>query len=165
MIKPGLYQHFKGAMYRVMEVAHHSETEEPLVIYRALYGEKGVWARPLSMFTETVERDGSTRLRFACLDNQSEVEQRLTLRFEPAIVKEGQLAEFELAFAATESMIITHEAYITHNLTWSVNDAHKAVLSIFWQSIEQANGFSFEGLSDYLSEDSIEFFSLNRNAE
>ena len=165
MIKPGLYQHFKGAMYRVIEVAHHSETEEPLVIYHALYGDKGVWARPLSMFTQTVERDGAIKPRFVYLNHQGEVEQRLSLRLEPASVKEGQLAELELAIAATESMIIDHESYIAHNLTWSVNNANNAVLSIYWQSIEHANGVSFECLSDYLSENSIEFFSSTRGAE
>ncbi len=165
MIKPGLYQHFKGAMYRVMEVAHHSETEEPLVIYRALYGEKDVWARPLSMFTESVERDGAIKPRFAYLDHQSEVEQRLSLRLEPGSVKEGQLAKLELAIAATESMLVKHESYITHELTWSVNNAGKGVLSIYWQSLKQANGFSFECLSDYLCKNSIEFFSVTPGVE
>lgn len=157
MLKPGLYQHFKGAMYRVMHLAHHSETEEPLVIYRALYGEKGVWARPLSMFTETVERDGELKPRFAYLDNQSEIEQRLALT-----VKEGQIDEFEFAFAATEAMITTCQPYITHTLSWSSIDADKAVLSIHWQSIEHASELSFEDLSEYLGEDSIEYFSSAR---
>jgi|GEM_PF-341625 len=50
----GIYQHYKGAYYEVIDVAHHSETEEPLVVYRALYGEYGLWCRPLGMFMETV---------------------------------------------------------------------------------------------------------------
>ena len=64
-LKKGLYQHYKGPMYRVIDIARHSETEESLVIYQALYGEKGIWARPLSMFTETIELDGKIVPRFA----------------------------------------------------------------------------------------------------
>lgn len=66
-LKPGIYQHYKGPQYKVMHVATHSETNEQLVIYQALYGEYGIWARPLSMFTETVEKDGKTIARFAYL--------------------------------------------------------------------------------------------------
>ena len=73
MIKAGLYQHFKGNYYRVFNVAKHSETEEELVIYQALYGERGFWARPLSMFTETIERDGKQLSRFAYCKDQSAV--------------------------------------------------------------------------------------------
>jgi len=154
VIKAGLYQHFKGAMYRVMHVAQHSETEEPLVIYRALYGEKGVWARPLSMFTETVDRGGEIKPRFAYLDNQSEVEQRIELS-----VKQGQLAEFEVAFAAMESMIVSNEFYITHSLSWSIENADTAVLSIYWQSPDHASEISFAGLSEFCNEGSTESFS------
>lgn len=60
----GIYRHYKGQLYQVMEVATHSETREPLAIYRALYGEYGVWARPLAMFNETVEVDGEPLPRF-----------------------------------------------------------------------------------------------------
>jgi len=63
-IERGLYRHFKGNFYEVIDVATHSETREQMVIYRALYGERGLWVRPLSMFTETVERDGKTFKRF-----------------------------------------------------------------------------------------------------
>jgi len=66
-LKSGLYQHYKGPQYKVLHVATHSETQEPLVIYQALYGEFGIWARPLSMFLETVEKDGKTIPRFAYL--------------------------------------------------------------------------------------------------
>lgn len=64
---PGIYRHYKGASYEVLGTAQHSETEEHLVVYRALYGEYGLWVRPLSMFCETVEVDGVTRPRFALL--------------------------------------------------------------------------------------------------
>lgn len=63
--KPGTYRHYKGSLYEVVDVATHSETEERLVVYRALYGERGLWVRPLVMFTETVEVDGETVPRFA----------------------------------------------------------------------------------------------------
>ena len=63
-IKPGHYRHFKGREYEVLGIARHSETEEELVVYRALYGEFGLWVRPVSMWNETVERDGKTFLRF-----------------------------------------------------------------------------------------------------
>ncbi|GEK46691.1 DUF1653 domain-containing protein [Halomonas pacifica] len=62
---PGIYRHYKGPLYEVMGLARHSETEEPLVVYRALYGEYGLWVRPLAMFTETVVKDGEEQPRFA----------------------------------------------------------------------------------------------------
>ncbi|MBB1485202.1 DUF1653 domain-containing protein [Oceanospirillum sediminis] len=62
---PGIYQHYKGPEYQVLAVARHSETEEEHVVYRALYGERGLWIRPLSMFTERVEINGEAVPRFA----------------------------------------------------------------------------------------------------
>lgn len=63
-IKPGRYRHFKGKEYEVLGVARHSETEEELVVYRVLYGDFSLWVRPVSMWNETVERDGKTFRRF-----------------------------------------------------------------------------------------------------
>lgn len=63
-IQPGTYRHYKGNLYEVMDVARHSETEEWVVVYRALYGERGLWVRPLEMFTGTVVIDGATLRRF-----------------------------------------------------------------------------------------------------
>ena len=63
-IKPGRYRHFKGKEYELLGVARHSETEEELVVYRALYGDFGLWVRPVSMWNEAVERDGKTFRRF-----------------------------------------------------------------------------------------------------
>ena len=63
-IKPGRYRHFKGNEYEVLGVARHSETREEMVVYRALYGEFGLWVRPASMCNEIVERDGKTFRRF-----------------------------------------------------------------------------------------------------
>lgn len=64
-ILPGLYRHFKGGLYRVEGVAHHSETLEEMVVYRALYGEGGLWVRPASMWNETVTHEGVLQPRFA----------------------------------------------------------------------------------------------------
>jgi len=63
-IKIGRYRHFKGNEYEVLHLAWHSETEEEMVVYRALYGDFSVWVRPASMWNETVERDGQSFKRF-----------------------------------------------------------------------------------------------------
>lgn len=63
--KPGIYRHFKGNLYELLAVASHSETGEPMVIYRALYGGRGLWVRPLSMWSEHVVRDGYAGPRFS----------------------------------------------------------------------------------------------------
>lgn len=67
MLPPGIYRHYKGNDYEVLFVAKHTETGEELVVYRALYGEFGIWIRPLSMFIETVSVDGVQVQRFAPL--------------------------------------------------------------------------------------------------
>ena len=64
MVSPGVYRHHKGQQYEVLGVARHSETEEEFVVYRALYGERGLWIRPLAMFVERVEKDGVSVPRF-----------------------------------------------------------------------------------------------------
>jgi len=66
-LQPGLYRHYKGPEYRVIGVARHSETEEEMVVYQALYGEFGFWVRPLSLFCETVDVDGEQVPRFALI--------------------------------------------------------------------------------------------------
>lgn len=68
-MKLGKYRHFKGNEYEVIGVAKHSETMGEMVVYRALYGEGGLWVRPRAMFEETVERDGKTLPRFAYIDD------------------------------------------------------------------------------------------------
>ena len=60
----GLYRHYKGGQYEVIGTARHSETLEPMTVYRALYGAYGLWVRPAAMFAETVEIDGVVRPRF-----------------------------------------------------------------------------------------------------
>jgi len=60
----GVYRHYKGYEYEVVGFARHSETLEDMVIYRALYGDRGVWVRPLTMWEELVEVDGKAQKRF-----------------------------------------------------------------------------------------------------
>ncbi|WP_434626865.1 DUF1653 domain-containing protein [Chromobacterium sp. CV08] len=68
MPSPGIYQHFRNRqLYQVLGVAKHSETQEPMVMYRALYGDYGLWARPAAMFDETVEHEGERVPRFALI--------------------------------------------------------------------------------------------------
>ena len=61
---PGLYEHYKGMRYEVIDTVRHSETLEPMTLYRALYGEHGLWVRPAAMFNENVVIDGVERPRF-----------------------------------------------------------------------------------------------------
>ncbi|MBL4819411.1 MAG: DUF1653 domain-containing protein [Gammaproteobacteria bacterium] len=63
-MKQGKYRHYKGNNYEVLGIARHSETDEELVVYRPMYGEKGLWVRPLGMFNETVEVEGRQLPRF-----------------------------------------------------------------------------------------------------
>ncbi|MCR9107212.1 MAG: DUF1653 domain-containing protein [Gammaproteobacteria bacterium] len=69
---PGLYRHYKGGEYAVQGVATHSETGQSLVVYRPLYGERGLWVRPLAMFMESVVHNGATVPRFAYVRPLSE---------------------------------------------------------------------------------------------
>lgn len=70
----GRYRHFKGNHYEVLAIARHSEDESPMVVYKALYGDGGVWVRPASMWNETVTREGKTYRRFYRLDRIERVE-------------------------------------------------------------------------------------------
>lgn len=67
-IKLGKYRHFKGNEYEIIGIARHSETLEEMVVYRALYGDAGIWVRPAKMWNETVERDGKAFQRFTYID-------------------------------------------------------------------------------------------------
>ena len=62
---PGLYRHYKGNLYQVVDTVRHSETLEPMTLYRALYGEHGLWVRPAAMFLEVIEFQGARQPRFA----------------------------------------------------------------------------------------------------
>lgn len=63
-VKKGRYRHFKGNEYELLYIAKDSETLEDMVVYKALYGEGGIWVRPLKMWNETVIRDGKEYKRF-----------------------------------------------------------------------------------------------------
>ena len=67
-LKPGKYRHFKGKEYELMYIATHSETMEPMVVYRALYGEQGLWVRPASMWNEVVDKPEYHGPRFVLED-------------------------------------------------------------------------------------------------
>ena len=69
MVIKGKYRHFKGGEYEVLHVAKHSETGEEMVVYRALYGEGQVWVRPISMWNETVQKDGKNISRFIKIED------------------------------------------------------------------------------------------------
>jgi hypothetical protein len=72
-LQPGVYRHYKGPEYRVFGVARHSETEQQVVVYQALYGDYGLWVRPLEMFCEEVVVDGKTLPRFALIQAEPAV--------------------------------------------------------------------------------------------
>ena len=74
-LAPGRYRHYKGGEYEVVAIVRHSETLEPLVLYRALYGQRGLWVRPAAMFEELVRIDGVLRPRFErCADGADKFE-------------------------------------------------------------------------------------------
>jgi hypothetical protein len=68
---PGRYRHYKGGLYEVMGTVRHSETLEPMTLYRALYGEQGLWVRPAAMFGEDVIIDGVRQRRFSRISDQN----------------------------------------------------------------------------------------------
>lgn len=69
-LKKGKYRHFKGKEYELLEIATHSETLEQMVVYRALYGDRGIWVRPASMWSENVEKDGYSGPRFQYIGDE-----------------------------------------------------------------------------------------------
>ncbi len=70
MLKKGIYKHFKGNKYELLDVAKHSETLEEMVVYKALYGDGGIWVRPISMWDEEVEFEGKKVKRFTYLGEE-----------------------------------------------------------------------------------------------
>jgi len=74
-IKPGIYRHFKGNLYELIGIARHSETLEPMVVYRALYGEGGLWVRPADMWNETVIKENYHGPRFRYVGDTDTLEE------------------------------------------------------------------------------------------
>ena len=70
-LRPGIYRHYKGNLYEVIGSVCHSETREALTLYRALYGERGLWVRPTVMFSEAVMVDGARQPRFAWVGDKT----------------------------------------------------------------------------------------------
>lgn len=68
----GYYRHYKGNIYELMNIAMHSETLEPMVVYRALYGNRGIWVRPASMWNQTVEIGGEQVKRFTLIEDDKQ---------------------------------------------------------------------------------------------
>lgn len=66
---PGLYRHYKGGLYEVIDTVRHSESLEPMTLYRALYGQRGLWVRPAAMFMERVTIDGVAQARFQAVSS------------------------------------------------------------------------------------------------
>ena len=100
-ISLGRYRHFMGSEYEVIGIARHSETEEAMVVYKALYGEGGMWVRPADMWNETVERDGVTYRRFYRLDRIERVERYERLFDEVAAQSDPEkLAELDAYYTS-----------------------------------------------------------------
>lgn len=68
-IRPGVYRHFKGNLYRVLSMATHSETLEPMVVYQALYGQQGIWVRPAAMWEDQIDRPEYSGPRFQFVED------------------------------------------------------------------------------------------------
>ncbi len=133
-LKKGLYKHYKGPIYKVLDVAMHSETEELMVVYQALYGDKGTWVRPLSMFVELVSAPNAKAQlmpRFTRIEPQTEV-------FEVAIlnIKAGEQEAFELAFRQAQTIVSGMPGYISHSLSKCLERIDQYLLLINWQTIE-----------------------------
>ena len=109
-IQPGRYRHFKGNMYEVVGVARHSETEEPLVVYRALYGEGGLWVRPAEMWNEIVERSGKTYRRFYRLDRIERVEKYERLFNEASVSRDPEKLRLLDAYYSSGEWMEDYEA-------------------------------------------------------
>jgi hypothetical protein len=143
-IQPGLYQHYKGQIYRVLGTTTHSESQELLVLYQALYGEKGLWSRPLEMFVESVATDnGESVVRFAYLENQTMVLEVATLT-----IRSEQVDAFLKAFELASPLIVRQPGYIDHQLRPNANTQGEYLLQVVWQTIDD-HRIGFRESPDY----------------
>jgi heme-degrading monooxygenase HmoA len=143
MVKPGLYRHYKGGLYRVINVATHSETEEAMVVYQAMYGAKGQWVRPLSMFDEWLDVKGQRVRRFQRCDQQT-----LSTEVVRLDIKAGQHAEFEKVFVEAQSLIVRAEGYLGHELRRCDGRAGRYLFTVVWES-RRHHEEGFRGSPDY----------------
>lgn len=157
----GIYRHYKGPYYKVVDIAIHSETQERLVVYQALYGEKGLWVRPEGMFTESVEINGETVKRFAYVDPQTEVIDTVLLD-----VKKGEVSAFQQAFKEAASILATMQGYISHSLNASADNKGRFILLLNVLPSEN-NQESYRQSAEYEKCLSLlqPFFNLAANAE
>ena len=109
-IPPGRYRHFKGGEYEVIAIARHSETEEAMVVYRALYGDHGLWVRPADMWNETVVRGGKACRRFCRLDRIERVERYERLFDEAAASRDPEKLRLLEAYYASGEWREDYEA-------------------------------------------------------
>ena len=138
-IPSGLYQHYKGPYYRVLGTSRHSESDELLVLYQALYGQKGYWSRPLNMFIEEVETTQGKVPRFAYCNEQSIVLEVARLRIAAA-----QETEYRQAFAQALPLIQRQAGFIDCELKPAVdhpvgnerNNEIEFLLLVIWQDIK-----------------------------
>ncbi len=131
LVNKGLYRHFKGNYYLVVDVAKDSETQQDMVVYRALYGDKKLWIRPYEMFNEVIEREGVKHKRFAYCD-----EQRLVLEAAVFDIVEGQATQFELAFEQAQCIISAMTGYISHDIQRCIEQPNQYLLLVQWQTLE-----------------------------
>ena len=143
-LKKGLYKHFKGNYYQVIDVAQDSETQQEMVVYRALYGEKGLWLRPLDMFSEVIERDGVQHKRFSYCDEQTQV-----LEVAALDITQGRETEFEQTFAKVHSILSSMGGYISHQIQRCLEHNNRYILLVEWQTLED-HTIGFRGSDEYL---------------
>ena len=137
MVSPGLYEHFKGGLYQVTDIARDSESEQEMVVYRALYGDLGMWVRPVSMFTEKLECGGQVRPRFKRLEAQTGV-----LEVAYLDIKQGLEQEFEKAIERASTLIAASQGYISHQVKPCTENPSRYLLLVEWLSLEHhVDGF------------------------
>ena len=145
-IQKGLYRHFKGSYYQVIDVAKDSETQQEMVVYRALYGEKKLWIRPLGMFNEVITRNDIEQQRFAYCEDQSIVSEVAILD-----IQEGHDAAFVAAFKQVQDKISSMSGYIAHDLKQCVEHQNRYFLFVEWQRLEDhTRGFKESDDYQYL---------------
>lgn len=119
-IQLGKYRHFKGNEYEVIGIANHSETMEEMVVYRALYGEGGLWVRPASMWNETVERDGQVYKRFTYIGKEeSDEKNRNSMETAIHAIEDNVKIDSETSVVPKVKLSVVLEAYEEATNAWT----------------------------------------------